>query len=35
MSDYLSPEQEDPEKRIRELERRLADTSHLAPQQPP
>jgi hypothetical protein len=35
MSDYLSPEQEDPEKRIRELERGLADTSHPAPQQPP
>src|ERR1700750_99999 len=35
MSDYLSPEQEDPEKRIRELERGLADTRHPAPQQPP
>ena len=35
MSDYLSPEQEDPEKRIRELERGLADTSHPVPQQPP
>jgi len=35
MSDYLSPEQEDPEKRIRKLERGLADTRHPAPQQPP
>jgi Protein of unknown function (DUF3060) len=34
MSDHLSPDQEDPEKRIRELERGLADTSHPAPQQP-
>jgi hypothetical protein len=34
MSNYLSPEQEDPEKRIRELERGLADTSYPAPQQP-
>jgi hypothetical protein len=35
MSGYLSPEQEDPEKRIRELERGLGDTSHPAPQPPP
>jgi Protein of unknown function (DUF3060) len=34
MSDYLSPDQEDPEKRIRELERGLADTSHPPTQQP-
>jgi Protein of unknown function (DUF3060) len=34
MSDHLSPDQEDPEKRIRELERGLADTGHPPPQQP-
>jgi hypothetical protein len=34
MSDYLSPEQEDPEKRIRELERGLADTGRPAAPQP-
>jgi hypothetical protein len=32
MSDHLSPEQEDPEQRIRELERGLADTPRPAPQ---
>ena len=31
---YLSPEQEDPEKRIRELERGLADADYQAPQYP-
>ena len=34
MSNYLSPEQEDPERRIRELERGLADTNQPAPQYP-
>jgi hypothetical protein len=34
MSEYLSSEQEDPEKRIRELERGLADTNQPAPQYP-
>ena len=34
MSNYLSPEQEDPEQRIRELERGLADTNQPAPQYP-
>ncbi len=34
MSNYLSPEQEDPEQRIRELERGLADTNRPAPQYP-
>ena len=33
MSDYLSPEQQDPEQRIRELERGLGDTSHPNPHQ--
>lgn len=31
---YLSPQQEDPEKRIRELERGLADADYQAPQYP-
>lgn len=34
MSDYRSPEQQDPEQRIRELERGLADTNQPAPQYP-
>ncbi len=34
MSDYLSPEQQDPEQRIRELERGLPDTDRPAPQYP-
>lgn len=34
MPDYLSPEQEDPEQRIRELERGLADTDQPVPQYP-
>jgi hypothetical protein len=34
MPDNLSPEQEDPEQRIRELERGLADIDHRAPQYP-
>jgi hypothetical protein len=34
MSDYLSPEQQDPEQRIRELERGLGDTGRPATQYP-
>jgi DUF3060 family protein len=34
MSNHLSPEQEDPEARIRELERGLADTAQPAPRYP-
>jgi DUF3060 family protein len=34
MSNYHSPDQEDPEQRIRELERGLADTNQPAPQYP-
>jgi Protein of unknown function (DUF3060) len=34
MSDHRSPEQEDPEQRIRDLERGLSDTSQQAPRYP-
>jgi hypothetical protein len=35
MADYLSPDQEDPEKRIKELEQGLADFNYAAPPQQP